>query len=110
MSKVYVIDIDGTICNNGTCGSCKYEGSKPIQERIEKINHLYDEGNIIKYFTARGMGRYNDDVEKATKRFYELTKMQLDIWGCKYHELILGKPSADYYIDDKAIKDNEFFN
>jgi hypothetical protein len=36
--------------------------------------------------------------------------MQLELWGCKYHELIMGKPSADYYIDDKAIKDNDFFN
>lgn len=110
MSKVYVIDIDGTICTNGDCGSCKYEGSVPKLDRIQKINQLYDEGNIIKYFTARGMGRYKDDAQKAKDKFYNLTKLQLDIWGCKYHELILGKPSADYYIDDKAIKDYDFFN
>lgn len=106
---VYCIDIDGTICINGSCSSCKYEGSTPIKERIEKINQLYDEGNTIKYFTARGMGRHKDNADKAIRDFYALTKTQLDIWGCKYHELILGKPSADYYIDDKAIKDNEFF-
>jgi phosphatidate phosphatase PAH1 len=110
MSKVYVIDIDGTICTNGDCSSCKYEGSTPIKERIEKVNQLYDEGNIIKYFTARGMGRYKDDAEKAKEKFYNLTKMQLDIWGCKYHELILGKPSGDVYIDDKGVKDYDFFN
>lgn len=110
MSKIYVVDIDGTICTNGECGVCKYEGSTPIKERIDIINKLYDEGNVIKYFTARGMGRYNDDAEKAKDKFYNLTKMQLDIWGCKYHELILGKPSADVYIDDKGIKDNDFFN
>lgn len=110
MSKVYVIDIDGTICINGDCESCKYEGSIPIKSNIDKINKLYDEGNIIKYFTARGMGRYKDDAQKAKDKFYNLTKMQLEIWGCKYHELILGKPSADYYIDDKAIQSNDFFN
>ena len=33
--------------------------------------------------------------------------MQLDIWGCKYHELVLGKPSADYYIDEKARKSDD---
>jgi hypothetical protein len=109
MSKIYVVDIDGTICTNGDCSSCKYEGSIPKLNRIKKINDLYDQGNIIKYFTARGMGRYNDDSNKAKEKFYSLTKMQLDIWGCKYHELILGKPSADIYIDDKAIKDHEFF-
>lgn len=110
MLKVYVVDIDGTICTNGDCSSCKYEGSVPIPERIQKINSLYDEGHTIKYFTARGMGRYNDDAEKAKNKFYNLTKMQLDIWGCKYHQLILGKPSADIYIDDKSITDYDFFN
>jgi len=110
MLKTYVIDIDGTICTNGDCSSCKYEGSTPIKERIEKINQLYDEGNTIKYFTARGMGRYNDDAEKAKEKFYALTKMQLEIWGCKFHELILGKPSGDIYIDDKGINADDFFN
>ena len=33
----YVVDIDGTICENGTCEGCKYEGSVPNLERIEKI-------------------------------------------------------------------------
>jgi len=110
MLTTYVIDIDGTICTNGDCSSCKYEGSTPILERIEKINSLFDQGHTIKYFTARGMGRYADNSNKAIKKFYNLTKMQLDIWGCKYHELILGKPSGDIYIDDKGVNANEFFN
>lgn len=105
----YVIDIDGTICENGDCSSCKYEGSSPLLDRIDKINKLYDDGHTIKYFTARGMGRYKDDANKAKEKFYKLTKMQLDLWGCKYHELILGKPSGDVYIDDKGINSNEFF-
>jgi hypothetical protein len=109
--KTYCIDIDDTICKKTTdCNSCSYESSIPLKERIEKINQLYDEGHIIKYFTARGMGRYEDDSQKAKNKFYDLTKMQLNIWGCKYHHLILGKPSADYYIDDKAINSNDFFN
>jgi hypothetical protein len=110
MLKTYVIDIDGTICDNGSCETCKYEGSTPIKDRIDIINQLYDEGNTIKYFTARGMGRYKDDSEKAKEKFYNLTKMQLKIWGCKYHELILGKPSGDIYIDDKGVNVSDFFN
>lgn len=110
MLTTYVIDIDGTICTNGDCSSCKYEGSTPILERIKKINSLFDQGHTIKYFTARGMGRYKDDSDKAIQKFYNLTKMQLEIWGCKYHELILGKPSGDIYIDDKGVNANEFFN
>jgi hypothetical protein len=56
------------------------------------------------------MGRYDDNADKAKEKFYALTKMQLDLWGCKYHELILGKPSGDIYIDDKGINANDFFN
>jgi hypothetical protein len=27
-----------------------------------------------------------------------------------YDQLIMGKPSADFYIDDKGVKDKEFFD
>jgi len=108
--KTYCIDIDGVIAQqNGICKTCKYEASNPIKENIEKINKLYDDGNIIKYFTARGMGTYSDDSKLSSARWKELTELQLRIWGCKYHYLIMGKPSADYYIDDKAINSNDFF-
>ena len=106
----YVIDIDGTICYSGECSGCKYEASTPLLDRIAKINQLYDEGHTIKYFTARGMGRYDNNSSKAEEKFYALTKMQLELWGCKYHELLLGKPSGDIYIDDKGINANDFFN
>ena len=109
--KTYCVDIDGVIAaKNSTCKNCKYESSIPIIDNIEKINQLFDEGHYIKYFTARGMGTYHDDANLATRRWLALTKMQLSIWGCKYHEIIMGKPSADYYIDDKAVNSNDFFN
>lgn len=103
----YVVDIDGTICSVVSNGN--YESAVPIKHRIEKINKLYDEGHYITYLTARGMGRYNNDIKLAKARFYDITKMQLRLWGCKYHELFLGKPSADFYIDDKGINTNDFF-
>ena len=102
----YVVDIDGTVCSV-TDG--KYEEALPNQDRIAKINKLYDEGNQIIYLTARGMGRSGDNADLAKRMFYELTKHQLDRWGCKYHKLVLGKPSGDYYIDDKGMNANEFF-
>ena len=102
----YVVDIDGTVCSV-TDG--KYEEALPNQDRIAKINKLYDEENQIIYLTARGMGRSGDNAYLAKRMFYELTKHQLDRWGCKYHKLVLGKPSGDYYIDDKGINSDEFF-
>lgn len=106
----YVVDIDGTICDKPKWEEyCEYNQSIPKLDRIAKINMLYDEGHHITYFTARGMGRYKDNPDLARKKFYKLTEDQLNSWGCKYHQLILGKPSGDYYIDDKAITDKEFF-
>ena len=105
----YVIDIDGTICVPGTNDENRYIKATPIQSRIDKINKLYDEGHHITYFTARGMGRYSDNADLAKARFLDITELQLRLWGCKYYNLILGKPSADFYIDDKGINSNEFF-
>lgn len=111
MSKVYVVDIDGTICDKDVCREdANYESSIPKKDRITKINELYDEGHVIKYFTARGMGRHKDSRVLAHKDFYDLTYNQLKSWGCKFHHLIMGKPSADIYIDDKSITDYDFFN
>jgi phosphatidate phosphatase PAH1 len=101
------VDIDGTICTSVTNG--EYSSALPLCDRIEKINNLYDEGNYIVYLTARGMGRYSNNAALAKAKFYEITELQLKLWGCKYHELFLGKPSADYYIDDKGVNTNEFF-
>jgi hypothetical protein len=88
----------------------KYEKATPYFDRIKKINELYDKGNHIIYFTARGMLTLNGDLFEVYRVWYDVTKDQLSKWDCKHHQLILGKPSADYYIDDKGISDKNFFN
>jgi hypothetical protein len=92
------VDIDNTICvTEGT----DYNEVKPIPERIEKINKLYDEGNTIVYWTARGSVTGIDHSE--------LTKKQFKEWGVKYHELKFGKPPYDLFIDDKNINSENYF-
>ena len=108
----YCVDIDGTICSP-TVGR-DYHKAEPWKDRIKVLNKLYDEGNYIIYFTARAMGRFADLPHsvasvKAKEVLYDLTKQQLDDWGVKYNELIMGKPHADYFIDDKGVKDEDFF-
>ena len=56
------------------------------------------------------MGRFNNDAIKAKLEFEELTINQLKLWGVKYNSLYLGKPSGDFYIDDKAVTDSIFFS
>ena len=106
----YCVDIDGTICSQ-TVGR-DYHKAMPWWDRIAVINKLYDEGHYITYFTARGMGRFSDDPDasvKASALLFDLTEQQLSDWGCKYHTLILGKPHADFFIDDKGVNSDEFF-
>lgn len=91
---IYCFDIDNTIC--ATDGG-DYLNSIPGKDQIKIINDLYDQGNTIIMHTARN------------KDHTELTKNQLDRWAVKYHTLILGKPFADLYIDDRAINSQEFF-
>ena len=87
----------------------KYSFAEPFPDRINKINDLYDSGNIIIYFTARGMGRGKNSVKIAYDACYQQTYEQLLSWGCKFTTLMLGKPFGDVYIDDKAISDKDFF-
>lgn len=104
---IYVFDIDDTICTKDSLED--YEDCRPIRKRIEKINNLYENGNIIILNTARGMGRFNNDCNLAESTFRELTEKQLALWNVKYHKLFMGKPSGDIYIDDKGISDIDFF-
>jgi hydroxymethylpyrimidine pyrophosphatase-like HAD family hydrolase len=96
--QTYCFDFDGTLCTN-TEGD--YENAKPLHERIEKVNKLYEQGHRIIIFTARGT------VTKINWK--ELTEKQANEWGIKYHELLFGKPAANYYVDDKGINDQTFF-
>ena len=97
---IYIIDIDDTICKSNISN---YSKAKPIFERINIINKLYDEGCKIIYWTSRG------SKTGITKRKKEITRKQLKNWGCKYHKLKIGKPYYNFWIDDKAINANEFF-
>jgi hypothetical protein len=100
--KTYMVDIDETICYTPELeGRRDYENSVPYYSRIAAINSLYEDGNIIRYWTARGSSSGIDWTDFTTK--------QLTRWGCKFHSCSCGKPSYDVWIDDKAINDKDFF-
>jgi tyrosyl-tRNA synthetase len=103
IKKILCFDLDGVICKTK---KNKYHDSKPNFVAIKKINELYDKGHYIKIFTARFMGRSNENRVIAKKRGFKLTEKQLKNWKLKYHKLLFGKPSYDIFVDDKSI----FFN
>lgn len=106
MKKIIVcFDLDGVICRTK---KNDYYNSIPNKKVINEINKLYEKNFFIKIFTARFMGRNKENISKAKKQGYYFTKKQIENWGLKFHELILGKPSYDIFIDDKCfnVKDN----
>ena len=103
--KRYVFDLDNTLCDTKKKenGDWDYIGADPFQDRIDFVNNLYEEGHYIIIETARGC------VSK--KNWYEKTFNQLINFGLKFHELRTGvKFNADFFVDDKAINPNDFFN
>ena len=101
--RVIYVDIDETICHRESSVDFgvthDYTKAKPIKENIEKINKLYDEGNTIVYWTARGSRKQIDWTELTTK--------QLSEWGANFHELKVNKPFYDVFIEDKAFRIEE---
>ena len=92
------VDIDETICYYSD--ERRYDLALPIYENINKINKLFDEGHSITYWTARG---YVSKID-----WYQVTKSQLNKWGCKYHQLSVGeKPAYDLLICDKTKRIEE---
>ena len=95
---IIYIDIDETIAS--TPPTRDYSLSVPIIKNIEKANRLFDEGNTIIYWTARGATTGID--------WTEITQKQLISWGAKHHELKLGKPNYDLFICDKAMNTRDW--
>tara|TARA_X000001382_G_scaffold130953_2_gene128136 strand:- start:217 stop:567 length:351 start_codon:yes stop_codon:yes gene_type:complete len=112
-SKIYpdrqkraLVDIDETICFYED--KRIYEKAIPNKNNIGKINKLKEEGWHITYWTARG--------GFTERSLYKFTKDQLESWGCKFDDLIVGyttiygsavKPQVDLIIDDKAKRIEE---
>ena len=96
---IIYVDIDETICVSPETRD--YSLATPIKEHIEKINKLYDSGDTIVYWTARGTGSGID--------WRKVTEEQFIKWGVKHHDLKLGKPIYDLFIDDKNINSETFF-
>ena len=87
-----IIDMDGTICTEERTYSRSM--AKPLDKAVESIKELYDEGHTIIIYSARSWMEYEMTVDWLFKH------------GVKYHQLMLGKPVGDVWIDDRAITCN----
>jgi CMP-N,N'-diacetyllegionaminic acid synthase len=96
--KSFVFDIDNTIIFSEVNGNGFYIMRGANVELLQKINQLYDQGHQIILHTARHWNHL------------KITQQQLERIQLKYHVLVMGKPVADFYIDDKAVRPDEFIN
>jgi hypothetical protein len=94
-----IIDIDDTLLlyPNKTFENIidKYNAAYPDHEEIRLLNERYNKGDLIILHTGRNWDKYH------------FTKKQLEKFGIKHHELVMGKPQGIYVDRDsyKSIKD-----
>lgn len=84
------VDVDGVLCEEGPW--TEHAKAIPIQENIDKVNSLYQEGHIIVIYT----GRFLEEQE--------LTEMWLKKYKVKYHKIVMDKLLADVYVDDRSME------
>ena len=80
-----------------------YSTCRAIQERVEYVRARAAEGHRIEIFCGRGMAESSGDEGVAIATAAPLTLRKLGELGIRCDAIRFGKPSADFYIDDKAI-------
>lgn len=102
--KIHCVDLDGTLCEAPI--QADYNTCKPIQHRIDFFNSLYDAGHTIIIHTARGQLSMGGNIGLIERHARPVIESWLQSHGVKYHQLVMGKPYADLYYDDKAVNVN----
>jgi len=92
--KNYLIDIDGTICDDIPNEQPERMATAELYpEALITLNKWFDEGHIITFFTSR------------TEEHRMVTEKWLADKGFKYHGLLMGKPRGGNYhwIDNHMV-------
>ncbi|NBP02731.1 MAG: hypothetical protein EBU90_21945, partial [Proteobacteria bacterium] len=105
--KIIAFDLDDVLCERNPefehLGVDKYDYCVPIQKNIDVVNTLYDDGNKIIIYTARGMTVFSGNIFDIYTNLYQKTFDCLVKWRVKFHQLVMGKISYDVLIDDKCL-------
>lgn len=93
--KNYLIDIDGTICDDIPNEEPERMATAELYpDALVTLNKWYDEGHIIFFFTSR------------TEEHRQVTEEWLKKHGFKYHGILFGKPRGGNYhwVDNHLVK------
>ena len=94
-TKNYLIDIDGTICDDVPNEEPeRMVTAKIYPDCLDIINGWFDQGHVITFFTSR-----IEDHRQVTEEW-------LKKHGFKYHGLLMGKPRGGNYhwIDNHIVR------
>ena len=98
-TKNYLIDIDGTICDDIPNEQAERMATANVyKDALETLNRWYDQGHIITFFTSR--------IEVHRK----VTEDWLEVKGFKYHGLLMNKPRGGNYhwVDNHIVRATRF--
>ena len=98
-----VIDLDGTICPIKQKGE-SYADLKPFPGAVEKLHALREAGHYLIISTARNMATCDSNLGKVMRNVGKVTLDWLEQYGIPYDEIYFGKPNAEVYIDDRALR------
>ena len=97
--KNYLIDIDGTICDDIPNEQPELmKSAKLYLDALKTLNNWYNEGHIITFFTSR------------LEEHRQVTEEWLAKNGFKYHALLMNKPRGGNYhwIDNHIVRATRF--
>jgi len=97
--KNYLIDIDGTICDDIPNEQPELmKSAKLYTDALKTLNKWYEEGHIITFFTSR------------LEEHRQVTEEWLKKNGFKYHALLMNKPRGGNYhwIDNHIVRATRF--
>jgi uncharacterized HAD superfamily protein len=97
--KNYLIDIDGTICDDiPNEEPHRMINAAVYPDALKTLNKWFDEGHIITFFTSR------------TEEHRKVTEEWLAKHGFNYHGILFGKPRGGNYhwIDNHMVRATRF--
>ena len=93
--KNYLIDIDGTICDDiPNEEPDRMATANVYPDALITLNKWFDQGHVICFFTSR-----TEDHRKVTEDW-------LNRHGFKFHSMVMGKPRGGNYhwVDNHLVK------
>ncbi|MGE0480796.1 MAG: hypothetical protein AB7Q17_10040 [Phycisphaerae bacterium] len=89
-AKTIMVDMDGVICTEER--TFERALAQPLDGARDALAQLKAAGHTVIVYTGRGWPEY-----RATKQW-------LDDHGMQYDAIHMGKPIADVWIDDRALR------